>query len=57
MSKRFRAGMVGAGNICEFHVAAVKALLMELVDWDFELERLLDEEVPPFDLNTDPDHD
>ena len=26
MSKRFRAGMVGAGNICEFHVAAVKAL-------------------------------
>ena len=22
MSKRFRAGMVGAGNICEFHVAA-----------------------------------
>ena len=26
MSKRYRAGMVGAGNICEFHVAAVKAL-------------------------------
>jgi 2-alkyl-3-oxoalkanoate reductase len=26
MSKRFRAGMVGAGNICEFHVAAIKAL-------------------------------
>jgi 2-alkyl-3-oxoalkanoate reductase len=25
-SVRFRAGMVGAGNICEFHVAAVKAL-------------------------------
>jgi predicted dehydrogenase/nucleoside-diphosphate-sugar epimerase len=23
---RFRAGMVGAGNICEFHVAAVQAL-------------------------------
>jgi 2-alkyl-3-oxoalkanoate reductase len=23
---RFRAGMVGAGNICEFHVAAVKAI-------------------------------
>ncbi len=23
---RYRAGMVGAGNICEFHVAAVKAL-------------------------------
>jgi 2-alkyl-3-oxoalkanoate reductase len=26
MTKKFRAGMVGAGNICEFHVAAVKAL-------------------------------
>jgi predicted dehydrogenase/nucleoside-diphosphate-sugar epimerase len=26
MSKRFRAGLVGAGNICEFHVAAIKAL-------------------------------
>ena len=25
MSKRYRAGMVGAGNICEFHVAAVMA--------------------------------
>src|SRR5579863_6674836 len=24
MTARFRAGMVGAGNICEFHVAAVK---------------------------------
>src|SRR5690242_15939669 len=32
MNKRFRAGMVGAGNICEFHVAAVKALAdVELV--------------------------
>lgn len=26
MTKLFRAGMVGAGNICEFHVAAIKAL-------------------------------
>lgn len=26
MNKQFRAGMVGAGNICEFHVAAVQAL-------------------------------
>jgi predicted dehydrogenase/nucleoside-diphosphate-sugar epimerase len=26
MTKKFRAGMVGAGNICEFHVAAIKAL-------------------------------
>ena len=22
---KFRAGMIGAGNICEFHVAAVRA--------------------------------
>ncbi|MDQ3367547.1 MAG: NAD-dependent epimerase/dehydratase family protein [Myxococcota bacterium] len=30
---RFRAGMIGAGNICEFHVAAVKKLapVVELV--------------------------
>src|ERR1043165_492189 len=36
---RFRAGMVGAGNICEFHVAAVKKLapdveLVGLADLD-----------------------
>ena len=29
MSK-FRAGMIGAGNICEFHVAAVKKLAPDL---------------------------
>jgi len=27
---RFRAGMVGAGNICEFHVAAVKKMAPEV---------------------------
>ena len=27
---RFRAGMVGAGNICEFHVAAVQKLAPEV---------------------------
>ena len=35
---RFRAGMIGAGNICEFHVAAVRALpdveLVGVVDLD-----------------------
>ncbi len=36
---RFRAGMIGAGNICEFHVAAVKKLapdveLVGIVDLD-----------------------
>src|SRR5690242_1044395 len=29
-STKFRAGMVGAGNICEFHVAAVKKLIPEV---------------------------
>ncbi len=35
---RFKAGMIGAGNICEFHVAAVRALpdveLIGVVDLD-----------------------
>src|SRR5580692_1430010 len=30
MSTKYRAGMVGAGNICEFHVAAVKKLAPEV---------------------------
>ena len=30
MSTKFKAGMVGAGNICEFHVAAVKKLAPEV---------------------------
>jgi predicted dehydrogenase/nucleoside-diphosphate-sugar epimerase len=41
---RFRAGMVGAGNICEFHVAAVKKLapdveLVGITDLDAERAR------------------
>jgi len=41
---RFRAGMIGAGNICEFHVAAVKKLapeveLVGIVDLDQERAR------------------
>ena len=39
MRSKFRAGMIGAGNICEFHVAAVKKLapdveLVGIVDVD-----------------------
>jgi predicted dehydrogenase/nucleoside-diphosphate-sugar epimerase len=30
MTSNYRAGMVGAGNICEFHVAAVKKLAPEV---------------------------
>jgi hypothetical protein len=33
----------------EDDLATVKALLLELVDWDLELGRLLIDEVPPFD--------
>ncbi len=41
---KFRAGMIGAGNICEFHVAAVKKLapeveLVGVVDLDRERAR------------------
>ena len=40
---RFRAGMVGAGNICELHVAAVKALpdieLVGITDLDHDRAR------------------
>ncbi len=42
MTKSYRAGMVGAGNICEFHVAAVKKLApdVELVGvCDLDAER------------------
>jgi 2-alkyl-3-oxoalkanoate reductase len=43
MNKRFRAGMVGAGNICEFHVAAIKAMpdveLVGVTDLDRERAR------------------
>jgi predicted dehydrogenase/nucleoside-diphosphate-sugar epimerase len=43
-TSRFRAGMVGAGNICEFHVAAVKKLapdveLVGICDLDAERAR------------------
>jgi predicted dehydrogenase len=43
MSKRFRAGMLGTGPLCELHVAAVKALAdVELVGVSEKLEELLD---------------
>jgi hypothetical protein len=35
-------------------LATVKALLFEPIDWDSELTRLLDYEVPPFDDDIDP---
>ena len=36
-------------------LAMVKALLMELPDWDDELTRLLDDALPPFEADPEPD--
>jgi hypothetical protein len=38
-------------------LAVVKALLAEVIDWDSELTRLLDDELPPLDPDTDPEGD
>jgi hypothetical protein len=43
--------------VLDAEVAVVKALLFELVDWDSELRRLLDDELPPRDTDTDPEND
>ena len=45
---RFRAGMVGAGNICEFHVAAVKKLAP-----DVELVGITDLDAARADANAE----
>ena len=36
-------------------LATVKALLAELVDWDSEFGRLLEDELPPFETDPEPD--
>jgi hypothetical protein len=41
--------------VLDAELAVIKALLMEIHDWDAELTRLLDGELPPFDTDTDPD--
>jgi hypothetical protein len=41
--------------VLDDELAAVKALLIQLVDWDSELERLLHGELPPFKTDSDPD--
>lgn len=39
-------------------LATVKALLVRLIDWDSELERLLKDEIPPLESDSDPpDHE
>ena len=39
--------------VLDGELAVVKALLLELIDWDSELGRLLKDELPPFDADSD----
>lgn len=41
--------------VLDGEVAVITALLFEPVDWDSELKRLLEEELPPLDTDTDPE--
>jgi hypothetical protein len=41
--------------VLEDELITVKALLAELIDWDLEFGRLLDDELPPFDTELDED--
>ena len=41
--------------VVDDELAAVKALLLTLVDWDSELARLLEDEVPPFERDPEDD--
>ena len=43
--------------VVDGELAVVKALLFDLVDWDSELRRLLEDKLPPFDTGTDPGDD
>lgn len=43
--------------VVDDELATVKALLIQLTDWDAELERLLDGELPPFEADKDPEDD
>jgi hypothetical protein len=43
--------------VVDGELAVVKALLVEFIDWDAELRRLLRDELPPLDADSDPDDD
>jgi len=43
--------------VVDDELAAVKALLLQLNDWDAELERLMNGELPPFESGTDSEHE
>jgi hypothetical protein len=44
-------------RVVDGELAVVKALLLELIDWDSELRRLLEDELPPLDTDRDSDDD
>ena len=44
-------------HVLDGELAVVKALLLELIDWDSELRRMLEDELPPLGTDTDPDGD
>ena len=43
--------------VVDDELATVKALLIALNDWDAELERLMNGELPPFETDTDSEYD
>lgn len=43
--------------VLEDELNAVKELLLGATDWDAELERLLNGEIPPHGADTDPEED
>lgn len=43
--------------VVDDELAAVKALLLQLNDWDAELGRLMNGELPPFESGTDSEHE
>ena len=43
--------------VVDDELATVKALLIQLTDWDAQLERLLDGEFAPFEADKDPEDD
>jgi hypothetical protein len=43
--------------VVDDELATVKALLIQLNDWDAELERLMNGELPPFETDTDSEYD
>jgi hypothetical protein len=54
---RARAHLRDDVIVLDGELAVVKALLFDLVDWDSELRRLLEDKLPPFDTGRDSEDD